>query len=147
MVTREIRFGNPSSPDKDQSENHGMDAENMYGNSMNYKCHANVKELNVEIGELGPKNMLIGQFTTELNAEIDKGLARFKQDEGQSDIIPLEIHNHAIFDNKTTLDMVGPSTSKPNGMWTHINRMNFGLGGLTRAITIPGLGKRDSHEI
>lgn len=53
----------------------------------------------------------------------------------------MEIHNHAIFDNNTTLDMVGPSTSKPNGTWTRINRMDFGLGGLTRAITIPGLGR------
>lgn len=33
-TTREIRSGDNSSLDKDQSENHGMDVENMHGNSV-----------------------------------------------------------------------------------------------------------------
>ena len=40
--------------------NQGMDSENVHGNNAQYKCHANVKELNAEIRELGPENMLIG---------------------------------------------------------------------------------------
>ena len=50
---------------------------------MRYKCHANVKEFNAEIRELGLENMLTRQSNTELNAEIDKGLDHFKPDEGQ----------------------------------------------------------------
>ena len=42
--------------------------------------------------------------------------------------------------------MIGPSNYKPKGTWTRINRMNFGLGGFTKAIVLPGLGKRDSRE-
>ena len=43
--------------------------------------------------------------------------------------------------------MIGPSNYKPKGTWTRINRMNFGLGGFTKAIMLPGLGKRDSREV
>ena len=52
-----------------------------------------------------------------------------------------------MFDSNTTSDIVGPSNSKPKGTWTRINRMDFGLGGLTKAIIIPRLGKRDSCEV
>ena len=82
-AAREISSGNPSRLDKDYSKNHGMDAENTHGNNVRYKCHANIKEFNVEIGELGLENMLTRQSNTELNAEIDKALAHFKPDEGQ----------------------------------------------------------------
>ena len=36
--------------------------------------------------------------------------------------------------------------SKPKTTWTRINRMDFGLGGLARAITFPTLGKRDMRD-
>ena len=43
-------------------------------------------------------------------------------------------------------DVIGPGNYKPKGTWTRINKMNFGLGGFTKAIMLPGLGKRDSRE-
>jgi len=40
----------------------------------------------------------------------------------------------------------GLSLSRPS-TWTRVNRMDFGLSGFTRAITLPTLGKRDAvHE-
>ena len=43
-------------------------------------------------------------------------------------------------------DMSGPNNVKAKGTWTRINRMDFGLGGFSKAIMLPGLGKRDSRE-
>ena len=43
------------------------------------------------------------------------------------------------------LDTNGLSSSRPRTTWTCINRMDFGLGGLARALTLPSLGKRDTR--
>ena len=43
-------------------------------------------------------------------------------------------------------DGFGLSTSKPKNTWTRINRMDFGLGGLAKAITLAVLGKRDMRD-
>ena len=42
--------------------------------------------------------------------------------------------------------MSGPNNFKPKGTWTRVKRMDFGLGGFSKAIMLPGLGKRESHE-
>ena len=42
--------------------------------------------------------------------------------------------------------MSGPTNVKPKGSWTRMNRMDFGLGGVSKAIMLPGLGKRESRE-
>ena len=54
----------------------------------------------------------------------------------------------------TGLDLASTQASGPDGLkpkpkakWVRLNRMDFGLGGLTKAITIPSLGKRDSREV
>lgn len=39
----------------------------------------------------------------------------------------------------------GPSNSKPKSTWTRFNRMNFGLGGLSKALLLPTRGKRSSE--
>ena len=46
----------------------------------------------------------------------------------------------------SNLDQTGPMQLKPKNTWTRMNRMDFGLSGLTRTITLPGLGKRDVRE-
>ena len=43
-------------------------------------------------------------------------------------------------------DQTGPMHLKPKNTWTRMNRMDFGLSGLTKSITLPGLGKRDVRE-
>ena len=44
------------------------------------------------------------------------------------------------------LDQTGLLQLKPKSTWTRMNRMDFGLSGLTKSITLPGLGKRDTRE-
>ena len=46
----------------------------------------------------------------------------------------------------SNLDQTGPMQFKPKITWTRMNRMDFGLSGLTKSITLPGLGKRDARE-
>ena len=46
----------------------------------------------------------------------------------------------------SNLDQTGPMQPKPKITWTRMNRMDFGLSGLTKSITLPGLGKRDVRE-
>ena len=45
--------------------------------------------------------------------------------------------------NQLSTDRAGLHNTKPKTTWTQFNRMEFGLGGLARAITLPTLGKRD----
>ena len=40
--------------------------------------------------------------------------------------------------------MVGPGSVKPKSTWTRFNRMDFGLGGLSKALQLPTHGKRGS---
>lgn len=54
-------------------------------------------------------------------------------------------HNSTTFVDKPTDDF-GTSSTMPKPTWTCINRMDFGLRGLARAITLPSLGKRDVRE-
>ena len=40
---------------------------------------------------------------------------------------------------------VGPSSSQIQGKWTRLNRMDFGLCGITKALNLPILGKRGTY--
>ena len=48
--------------------------------------------------------------------------------------------------NLSNLDQTGSLQPKPKITWTRMNRMDFGLSGLTKSITLPSLGKRDTRE-
>ena len=150
-AARENTLENPSNVDEGYSVNQGMAADIVHGNNIPNKCYANMQELNAETGELyaniGPENMLIGQSNTKINERADKGLDWFKNNKGLPGLFPMEINEHVVSDSNTILDKDGPSNFKPKGTWTRINRMEFGLGGLTKAITIPGLGKIISREV
>ena len=50
-----------------------------------------------------------------------------------------------VLEKANLVDTTGPSVSRPKTTWTRINRMDFGLGGLTKALTLPSLGKRDTR--
>ena len=42
------------------------------------------------------------------------------------------------------LELAGPSSVKPKSTWTKFNRMDFGLGGLSKALQLPNRGKRSN---
>ena len=44
------------------------------------------------------------------------------------------------------VDKAVPSNLKPKSTWTRINRMDFGLGGLSKALLLPNRGKRSSES-
>jgi len=44
------------------------------------------------------------------------------------------------------LEKDGPSSLKPKSTWTRFNRMDFGLGGLSKALQLPTCGKRSSES-
>nr|POE91917.1 hypothetical protein CFP56_28030 [Quercus suber] len=44
------------------------------------------------------------------------------------------------------LEKVGPSFIKPKSTWTRFNRMDFGLGRLSKALQLPTRGKRSSDS-
>lgn len=48
--------------------------------------------------------------------------------------------------NQLSVDGARLSNFKPKSTWTRFNRMEFGPGGLARAITLPTLGKRDMRD-
>ena len=44
------------------------------------------------------------------------------------------------------LEMFGPSFVKPKSIWTRFNQMDFGLGGLSKALQLPIRGNRSSDS-
>ena len=42
------------------------------------------------------------------------------------------------------MEIAGPGSIKPKSIWTRFNRMDFGLGGLSKALQFPTRGKRGS---
>ena len=150
-TARENSMENPSNVDKGYSVNQGMGVDIVHRNNITIECNANMLELIAETEELnanmGPKNMLIGQSNTEINERVDKVMDQIENIEGLLGLTPVESSEHVVFNSNTLLDKDGPSNFKPEGTWTRINRMEFGLGGFTIAITIPRLGKRSSREM
>ena len=60
--------------------------------------------------------------------------------------ISLEEQNSKFGTLFSTPDQIGPIHLKPKNTWTRMNRMDFGLSGFTKSITLPGLGKRDTRK-
>ena len=61
--------------------------------------------------------------------------------------ISLEDQNFKYGTLSSTPDQIGPIHLKPKNTWTRMNKMDFGLSGFTKSITLPSLGKRDAREI
>ena len=146
MAAKKNGLGNPSSIDESDPMNPRTVTENTHDDSVDYDCHDNVKEKNALRMGLGPKIQQNVQDNIELNEGINEGLSFPKTDEGQTDCNSTEFQSHVQSTKNTISDTHGPIISKPKGTWTHINRMDFGLSGLTRAIMLLGLGKRDPRE-
>lgn len=76
----------------------------------------------------------------------DTGLITPIISEGYVEPLPLEGHNFEPGNLTSTLDWIGTSSYKPKGTWIRINRMDFGLSGFSKSITLPGLGKRETRD-
>uniref|UniRef100_A0A7N2MUN9 DUF4283 domain-containing protein n=1 Tax=Quercus lobata TaxID=97700 RepID=A0A7N2MUN9_QUELO len=93
------------------------------------------------------KIMIIDKEDNDLPKNL--GDAIFLADEGRKNRMSDAVDNHVLLNDlktPTILEVPGPSFVKPKSTWTRINRMDFGLGGLARAIEISGLGKRELSD-
>lgn len=146
MEAHVLSPGNASNTDKANSVFQGKGAELTHVDSVNINCHANVTGTNSEIEETAPKNQHFEQLATGLTKVGDTDLINPITGEGHVEPLPLEGHSVEPRSLTSTSNLIGPSNSKPKGTWTRINRMDFGLSGFTKSITLPGLGKRETCE-
>ena len=121
--------------DEDEAVNLGEIFSNMEANVVGKDC-AEVTEIMVTHKEdnYSPKNF---------------GDAIFSVDVARENRMTEAAHMHVPLNNLNTptgLEVPGPSSVKSKSTWTRINRMDFGLGGLARAIAMSGLGKRELSD-
>ena len=129
------------SPDKGEAENIPGTALDFQQEDVDKGPHAYVKE-DITVNE----GTVSGGQGSETKVET-KGIVM----EGMSNTLTNGLDG--IPNLKLKVDKARPDAN-PSGLslsrpstWTRINRMDFGLSGFTRAITLPTLGKRDAvHE-
>ena len=81
-----------------------------------------------------------------MNTWNEKEVKRANRNEVQVVSRSEEGTEHVPYNNQPSLEGAGLSNFKPKSTWTRFNRMEFGLGGLARAITLPTLGKRNLRD-
>ena len=134
---------NPSENDKDDAVNLGDEARFKHADRVD---HANVNEMDFEA--VCPTPIITP--TLKGNAKSHKGF-----EEGlivsNLEVVQAEYKADGLSHNSLTAidkltDDFGPSTTKPKTTWTFINRMDIGLGGSARTISLPPLGEREVRE-
>ena len=119
-----------------------MQADGVFCTSLN-----NVEEYNFVAVNPSLDIQLTLNGEADLNTQIEKELAHATTDEVQMEIMPDGIQEHVPLTNQLPMDGAGLSNSKPKTTWTWINKMDFGLDGFAREITIPTLRKKDMRDI
>ncbi|KAK7826371.1 hypothetical protein CFP56_032306 [Quercus suber] len=138
--------GNPSSVINSEAVFPGTVAEITHTNKECIYSHANVKEANsVNVGT-GKESKEYGQLSKDLIGE--EGIVGANSMSTEDDLVDVTIQTQGPRLDMSTLspDKNGPHFIKPKGSWTRINRMDLGLEGFSKAIMLPGLGKRESRE-
>ena len=96
--------------------------------------------------ETRPKIQQVDQLDIDFTEAEETGEIKNKIGGVHVKPISLEDQNSKSGTLFSTLDQNRPIHLKPKNTWTRMNRMDFGLSGLTKSITLPGLGKRDVRE-
>ena len=109
--------------------------------------------LNMEANVIGEECAEVAEIMVtdkEDNYSVNNfGAAIFLADVAKENCMTEAAHMHVplnILNSPMGLEVPRPSSVKSKSMWTRINRMDFGLGGLARAISISRLGKRDLSD-
>lgn len=135
---------NPRVTDEVDAENLGPITDSMQADAVLGANRADVEEHNSGAVISKPAIQLLLNGMPDLNTWTAKEVNSANRDEVQvasrSEEF-LEPHN-----NQLSMDGAGLSNFKPKSTWTQFNRMEFGLGGVARAITLPTLGKRDMRD-
>uniref|UniRef100_A0A7N2LJS9 DUF4283 domain-containing protein n=1 Tax=Quercus lobata TaxID=97700 RepID=A0A7N2LJS9_QUELO len=148
MVTVAIEnSGKPSEHNKADFVKVGVEAEVEAGiTHVDGADHANMNELESKSVCPTPNLMPILKGNAESHTVCEEELMVSNVEVVQTETREARLYNNSLNNvDKPTGDF-GPLTTRPNTTWTCINRMDFGLEGLDRAITLPSLGKRDVRE-
>ena len=82
----------------------------------------------------------------DLNGKDENVGASFKSNEDNLVDVMIQTQGQGLDISSLSSGMSGPTNVNPKGSWTRVNRINFGLGGFSKTIILPGLGKRESRE-
>ena len=137
---------NPSVTDKDNAVIQGKRAELVHIDSSKSNAHAHVTDIKSALKETGPKIQHVVQLDTDFTEAEETGEIKNKTGGVHVKPMSLEEQNSKFGTLFSTPDQIGPIHLKPKNTWTRMNRMDFGLSGFTKSITLPGLGKRDTRK-
>ena len=139
--------GNLSEHDKADSVKVGVEAEVeariKHANGID---HANVIEMESESVCSTPNLIPTLKGNTKSHTVCEEELLVSNVEVVQIENREVRLYNTSLNYVNKPMDDFGPLTTRPKTTWTRINRIDFGLGGLARAITLPSLGKRDVKE-
>lgn len=135
---------NPMSVDKDDPMN--LVEEIMCMDSVDFVRQANMEEDNASEAKARLEITLTDNEIDELHKSFSDDISYSITDEGRTNCITDGVQRHVPLNDTKIMGEPGPSSFKPKNTWTRINIMDFGLGGLARAITLPVLGKRGLRD-
>ena len=138
---------NPSVTDRDNAVIQRKGAELAHVDSSAINVHAHATDTKSALKETGPKFQQVDHIATDFTEVGVTDVINNKTGGDHVKLISLEDQNFKAGSLSSTPDLSGPSHLKPKSTWTRMNRMDFGLSGFTKSITLPGLGKRDAREI
>lgn len=147
MAATELGLENPRSVDENDHVNPVENTEITRVDSVDFIRQANVEEDNFSEVKASPEIMLTNNVIDELHKSFGDEIFFTITDEGRTKYVIAEVQRHISLNNNKTKGELGPSFAKPKNMWTQINRMDFGIGGLARALTLPLLGKRELRDV
>ena len=137
---------NPREVDKVEAEISGSVTDSMQTNAVLGANRADVEEHISGAVTSKPDFQLLLNGMPNLNTWTEKEAKSANRNEVQEVSRSEEILEHVPLNKQLVMDEVGLSNYKPKPTWIRFNRMEFGLGGLARAITLPTLGKRDTRD-
>ncbi|KAK7822842.1 uncharacterized protein CFP56_036059 [Quercus suber] len=143
MAAHVFSHENPRVTDKDSAVIQGKGIDIVHADSSEINAHAHTTDTNSALKEIVPKFQQDDHLVTDFSEVEETGVINNKRGGDHVKSISLENHNFNAGSFSSTSIQIGPSQLKPKSTWTRINRMDFGLGGFTNSITLPGLGKRD----
>ncbi|KAK7841097.1 uncharacterized protein CFP56_015777 [Quercus suber] len=138
---------NPRVTDKDSAVIQGKGIDIVHVDSSEINAHAHTTDTNSALKETVPKFQQDDHLVTNFSEVEETSVINNKTGGDQVKSISLENQNFNVGSFSSTPVQIGPSQLKPKSTWTRINRMDFGLGGFTNSITLPGLGKRDKRKV
>ena len=146
MEAHDFSHENPSITDRVNAMIQGNRAELAHVDSSQSNTHAHVTDTNFALKETGPKIQQVNQLVSDFTEAKDTGETKIKTGGVHVKSISLEDQISEFGTLFSNPDQTGPMHLKPKNTWTRMNRMDFGLSGLTKSITLPGLGKSDGRE-